>query len=458
MPRRCLLFISLNSCLTVVVPYINVAAAGTGDQQEQQQQEQQQPAAAVDAAKIENLATVQKASPAVGLRLMGILPCALQWQSSQTAAAPGKAPKMDYLGTARSSSSPYVLPTISSCCTNSANPPAPATSCCQDCRCCRQSYEHLPVPRMQQPPQVIAAMQQHQASQQAGHQHQHQHQLQHQQQHQHQLQHQQPPPQQQPAQSSCITTLQQTTTTQQMQPLSCLEAAATPAQQHATTSTTYLNNPPPATASHCHISCNRHNSNYNAFSLPNGCNDNNINPPTPAFANNSYNNAPPMIFVPFSVPVPHQQQQQQQPLQYAPQQLHSLPAVKNSMPPLGQTPAPPPPQPPPLVLPLAFHCPYPPPVPALSSLPQPPISGPLPPRAPPTPPPRIVLPLKAVAAAAIRAHQKNGKLPRNLPALRAMEMALRTNSFATTGGVIQPMEEADNSDSEMEYMIPLHSE
>ncbi|XP_030556480.1 proline-rich receptor-like protein kinase PERK2 [Drosophila novamexicana] len=206
---------------------------------------------------------------------MGILPCALQWQPSQTAAAPGKAPKMDYLGTVRSSSNPYVLPSSSNCCNNSVNPPASATGCCQDCRCCRQSYEHLPVPRMQQPP---------------------------------------------------------------------------------------------------------------------------------------------------------------------------------------QTPAPPPPRPPPLVLPLAFHCHYPPPVPALPSLPQPPISGPLPPRAPPTPPPRIVLPLKAVAAAAIRAHQQNGKLPRNLPALRAMEMALRTNSFAKTGGGIQPMEEADNSDSEMEYMIPLHSE
>lgn len=337
---------------------------------------------------------------------MGILPCALQWQPSQTAAAPGKAPKMDYLGTVRSSSNPYVLPSSSNCCNNSANPPASATACCQDCRCCRQSYEHLPVPRMQQPPQVIAAMQQHQASQQ---QHQHQHQLQHQQQHQHELQHQQPHPQQQPPQQiSCITTLQQTTTTQQMQPLPCLKGAATPAQHQATTSTSYINNPPPAATPHCHTSCSRHNSNNNAFSLSNRCNDNNmdINSSAPAFANNSYNNAPPMIFVPFSVPVPQQQQQQQQSLQYTPKQPPSLPAVKTSMPPLSQTPAPPPPRPPPLVLPLAFHCHYPPPVPALPSLPQPPISGPLPPRAPPTPPPRIVLPLKAVAAAAIRAHQQ----------------------------------------------------
>jgi len=56
---------------------------------------------------------------------------------------------------------------------------------------------------------------------------------------------------------------------------------------------------------------------------------------------------------------------------------------------------------------------------------------------------------------------QNGKLPRNLPALRAMEMALRTNSFATppraarTEGGGQDMED---SDEEMEYMPPLHSE
>ncbi|KAL7728958.1 hypothetical protein ACLKA6_004287 [Drosophila palustris] len=58
--------------------------------------------------------------------------------------------------------------------------------------------------------------------------------------------------------------------------------------------------------------------------------------------------------------------------------------------------------------------------------------------------------------------QKSGRLPRNLPALRAMEMALRTNSFATPttaneGGGAQDMDEADDSDSEMEYMIPLHT-
>jgi len=47
-----------------------------------------------------------------------------------------------------------------------------------------------------------------------------------------------------------------------------------------------------------------------------------------------------------------------------------------------------------------------------------------------------------------------------------MEMALSTNSFAmvtsdtSEGGMdeLAGMDEADDSDSEMEYMIPLHSE
>ncbi|XP_017844973.1 uncharacterized protein LOC108601584 [Drosophila busckii] len=85
--------------------------------------------------------------------------------------------------------------------------------------------------------------------------------------------------------------------------------------------------------------------------------------------------------------------------------------------------------------------------------------GPLPEYAPPTPPPplRQVLPLRAIAAAAIKAHQQHARLPRNcsLPALRAMAMALRTNSMAQTPAVA--VAEADSSsDSEMEYMIPLH--
>lgn len=60
---------------------------------------------------------------------------------------------------------------------------------------------------------------------------------------------------------------------------------------------------------------------------------------------------------------------------------------------------------------------------------------------------------------------QTGKLPRNLPALRAMEMAQRTNSFATptAGGeggqlAMQQATADDSDDSEMEYMIPLHSE
>lgn len=65
---------------------------------------------------------------------------------------------------------------------------------------------------------------------------------------------------------------------------------------------------------------------------------------------------------------------------------------------------------------------------------------------------------------------QTGKLPRNLPALRAMEMAERTNSYAAgrADGQLavqqqqqqQAAEEddGDSDDSEMEYMIPLHSE
>ncbi|KAM8706664.1 hypothetical protein ACLKA7_010863 [Drosophila subpalustris] len=68
----------------------------------------------------------------------------------------------------------------------------------------------------------------------------------------------------------------------------------------------------------------------------------------------------------------------------------------------------------------------------------------------------------ACIAAAAPTLSDSGRLPRNLPALRAMEMALRTNSFATPttaneGGGEQDMDEADDSDSEMEYMIPLHT-
>ncbi|EDV91436.1 GH17438 [Drosophila grimshawi] len=175
----------------------------------------------------------------------------------------------------------------------------------------------------------------------------------------------------------------------------------------------------------------------------------------------SGSNVPPMLFLPFSVPVPLQQQQQeQQPHNYQqppPSQPLSQTKSKSTF---RQKPAPPPPQPPPLLLPLppvlTLQCHYqPPPLPSISQHPN---CGPLPPRIPATPPPSCnVLPLKVVAAAAIRVHQQNGRLPRDLPALRAMEMALQTNSFATPGGGLQAIEEADSSDSEMEYMIPLHS-
>ncbi|EDV91435.1 GH17437 [Drosophila grimshawi] len=185
-------------------------------------------------AKIENLAAGRTASPGVGLRFMGILPCSLHWpQPPQMTGAAGKAPKMSYTGTVRSHSDPYVLSSSSrsKCCDigNSTTVPSAATGCCQECRCCRKSYEHLPMPRLQQPHQVTDAMQQHQHQQQQQYnqQQEHHHQQHHHQQHQHQYHHQQQHQyqqlhhQQQPQHVSCITTLQHTTTTQQLQPFSC---------------------------------------------------------------------------------------------------------------------------------------------------------------------------------------------------------------------------------------------
>ncbi|XP_034484392.1 mediator of RNA polymerase II transcription subunit 15-like [Drosophila innubila] len=338
---------------------------------------------------------------------------------------------MSYSSAARSTSNPYVLPTTSNCCGNDSNVELSATGCCEECHCGMQSYEHLPRQRLQHPPQVTAAMRQHRQ----------------------QLQQQHP----QHQQLSCITTMQQTTTTQQLQALPCHVAAATPApnscQRYAlpvtTTSATYASNAQPAATQHCHSACNNHN-NHSNFK--------------------SSNNATPMFFVPFSMPLPHQQhhfaqQQQQSPLPPASAKFKSS---------FCQTPAPPPPQPPPLpppplLLPFTLHYQQ---LPAIAtaataaapSLTEQLVSGALPACAPPIPPTRNVLPLKAVAAAAIKAHQQNGRLPRNLPALRAMEMALRTNSFASCspteeeGGGQQDMDETDDSDSEMEYMIPLHSE
>ncbi|TDG49244.1 hypothetical protein AWZ03_004333 [Drosophila navojoa] len=325
------------------------------------------------AVKLDNLGAAQSASPAVGLRLMGILPCSLQWQSTPTptptsaptSAAGGKAPRLSYSSTvARANSNPYPLPGSNKCCNNSDQPPPPAASCCQECRCCRRSYEHLPMPRLQQPPpppppQVTAAMQ-------AQHQHQHPH---------------QPPPQQ----FSCITTLQQTTTTQQLPPFPCLEAAGAPAQQPAAGNCQQTRTPCHA---HCNSSASCH-SNYD-FALSYNNSHSHTNSNNNNSSSNNNNTAPPMIFVPFSMPVPPQTVPN--PFSHAP---------KDSAKPFSQTRAPPPPLPPPpppsLLLPLAFQCHYQTPLP---------IAGPLPARAPPTPPPRQVLPLKVVAAAAIRAHQQ----------------------------------------------------
>ncbi|KAM8706663.1 hypothetical protein ACLKA7_010862 [Drosophila subpalustris] len=330
-------------------------------------------------------------NPAQGLRFVGILnlPCAVRWQpqpqpqselQSQVAAAGGKAPKMHYSSTARSTGNPYVLPRGSSCCGNSNNLELTATGCCQECQCCRQSYEHLPRQRLQQPPQVTAAMRQHRQQLQQQQQQQHQ---QHQQHHQHQ-------------QLSCITT----TTTQQLHTaLPCHVAAATPApndcQRYASTSTTYVSNAPPAATQHCYSACNNNN-HSNLHSQP-------------ALSNKSNNNATPMFFVPFSMQLPHQQhfapqQQQQQPSPLPP-------AVSKSKPLFCQTPAPPPPQPPPpppipLLLPFTLHYQQLPTTAAPTTAAAATISGPLPLRAPPAPPPRNVLPLKAVAAAAIKAHQQ----------------------------------------------------
>lgn len=289
---------------------------------------------------------------------------------------------MSYSSTTRASGNPYVLPPTAShnCCSNSSGNslPSATTSCCAECQCCRPSYEHLPMPRLQQ------------AQQQQFHQHQTRQQQQHQQSTQHQQHHQ----------VSCITTLQQTTTTQ---PVSCQIAPqgdTASCQRLATTAAAgYLSNVLPPATQHCHANCNRH------------CGSNN------SCGNNEHNNAPPggnsatpMFFVPFSMPLSnqqhflqqqHHQQTQQQHLQ---QQLPEL-SLSKLKPSYGQTPAPPPPQPPPLLLPFTLQC-------HLQQLTaataqSAAVAGQLPAHAPPMPlPPRQVLPLKLVAAAAIRAHQQ----------------------------------------------------
>ncbi|XP_070853186.1 uncharacterized protein trv isoform X2 [Drosophila suzukii] len=303
------------------------------------------------------------------------------------------------------------------CCGSCSN------GCCQDCHCCKQDYEHLPVPRLrhQQPPPPL---------------------------------YQNPQNQQQHQQVSCITTLQQTTTTQQLQQIptpatssiqnisygNCLMPPTT------TKSSTYVSNMGPEPSllpmQHCQAHCNGYSSNMQPCS----------------------NNSPaqPMILVPFMLPMQqqHLHQQEQQHFQVQP----PLPPAEDGKCMFQAKSVPPPPQPPPLLTHFQSLL-QPPPLPTPSPLmPQPPVACPLPsgtPATPPLPATNNVQSLKSAAASAVGVYQRNGKLPRNLPALRAMEMALRTNSFATppraarTEGGGQDMED---SDEEMEYMPPLHKQ
>ncbi|XP_050744428.1 uncharacterized protein LOC108024646 isoform X1 [Drosophila biarmipes] len=308
-----------------------------------------------------------------------------------------------------------------SCCGSCSN------GCCQDCHCCKQDYEHLPVPRLrhqQPPPPLYQNPQQHQ---------------------------------QQRQQVSCITTLQQTTTTQQLQQLPAAAASSTPSFSYGnclmppttTTSSTFVSNIGPEPSfqpmQHCHSHCNGYASNMQACSN---------NPPAQS-----------MILVPFMLPVqqqhPQLQLQQQQHFQVQP----PLPPAEDGKPLLQAKSVPPPPQPPPLLTHFQSLLQAPPLPPPSPLVPQPPVACPLPSRAPATPPlpaTHNVQSLKAAAASAVGVYQRNGKLPRNLPALRAMEMALRTNSFATPprparteGGGRQDTEDPDE---EMEYMPPLHKQ
>ncbi|XP_034127034.1 formin-like protein 20 [Drosophila guanche] len=249
------------------------------------------------------------------------------------------------------------------CCGNgSSQMPPPATGCCQDCRCCKQSYEHLPVPRLQhqQPPPPLFQAQQRSGTQ---------------------------PPQQQ---VSCITTLQQTTTTQQMQQLPAAAAPGygygnclvphVPEATTTTSSNTYVSNALPEHTGHCHSNCR-------------GIESNSHHAPPPA---------QPMILLPFMMPM---QQQQQQHMAYPP----PCAQPEDFKPVFHGKPAPPPPQPPPpirsyqqmlqptLPLPLPGYqmgLPYQKAIPAPMSTP------------PPPPPPRSVQTLKTVAATAIDAYQR----------------------------------------------------
>jgi len=310
-------------------------------------------------AKIANLSTGHSASPSGGLGLVGILPCSLHWQP------PGKAPKLlSYSSGARSASQPYAMPASgnNNCCGSCSN------GCCQDCHCCKQDYEHLPVPRLrhQQPPPPL---------------------------------YQNPQNQQQHQQVSCITTLQQTTTTQQLQQIptpatssiqnisygNCLMPPTT------TTSSTYVSNMGPEPSllpmQHCHAHCNGYSSNMQPCS----------------------NNSPAqsMILVPFMLPMQqqHLHQQQQQHFQVQP----PLPPAEDGKCMFQAKSVPPPPQPPPLLTHFQSLL-QPPPLPPPSPLmPQPPVACPLPSRTPATPPlpaTHNVQSLKSAAASAVGVYQR----------------------------------------------------
>ncbi|KAH8293582.1 hypothetical protein KR054_001710, partial [Drosophila jambulina] len=325
-----------------------------------------------------------------------------------------------------------------SCCSSSSNSndSSNGQGCCQDCACCKQAYEHLPVPRLrhQQPPPPLY--------------------------HSPQQQQQQQPHSQQQQQVSCITTLQQTTTTQHLQQIPTGTSSNYCLMPTTTTSNTYVSNvKPEQLLQHCHSHCDGHNGNMQSFSS--------ISNMTPAVYQSSpavYQTSPAqsMIFVPFMLPM-QQQQQQQQHLQLQP----PLPPAEDGKPLLRPKSVPPPPQPPPLLsnFPPLLQPPLPPPS----------VVYPLPARTPaplvptlPQPASRTVRSLKSAAAAAITVYQRNGKLPRSLPALRAMEVALRTNSFATPPQVAERAEggedgsdagqDMEDSDEEMEYMPPLHKQ
>ncbi|XP_020798603.1 protein hunchback-like [Drosophila serrata] len=311
--------------------------------------------------------------------------------------------------------------------------------CCQDCACCKQAYEHLPVPRLrhqQPPPPLYHSPKQHQQ----------------------QLQQQQ--------QVSCITTLQQTTTTQQLPQIPTGTTSNYCLMPTTTTSNTYVSNvKPEQLRQHCHSHCDGHNTNMQSFGS-----SSNMTPAvyqsSPAVYQTSA--AQSMIFVPFMLPM--QQQQHQQHLQQQP----PLPPSEDCKPLLRPKSVPPPPQPPPLLSnfpPLLQPPLLQPPVvcpPPAARTPAMPMTSLVPTL--PQPTSRSVRSLKSAAAAAVSVYQRNGKLPRSLPALRAMEVALRTNSFATPprvaaaerteggqGDGSDAGQDMEDSDEEMEYMPPLHN-